>query len=129
MLLYLVCMCVSVCLSAVLGWKQAHVYAIEDSVISIPFGANRGAAESRYIFNVEYISNEANATMLDQRVLISIIYSAIDMEVKVRLPTYNSSDRYTAKNTTLRMAKRLPASLSEAQFIYPEEVTLHVIGE
>ncbi|CAI8044341.1 hypothetical protein GBAR_LOCUS24599 [Geodia barretti] len=48
-------------------------------------------------------------------------------EVKVRLPTYNSSDRYTAKNTTLRMAKRLPASLGEAQFIYPEEVTLHVI--
>ena len=122
-------MCVSVCLSAVLGWKQAHVYAIEDSVISIPFGANRGAAESRSIFNVEYISNEANATMLDQRVLISIIYSAIDIEVKVRLPTYSSSDRYTAKNSTLRMAKQLPASFSEGQFIYPEEVTLHVIGE
>ncbi|CAI8044587.1 hypothetical protein GBAR_LOCUS24714 [Geodia barretti] len=111
----------------VIGWKQAHVYAIEDSVISIPFGANRGAAESRYIFNVEYISNEANATMLDQGDLISIVYSAIDIEVKVRLPRYSSSDRYTAKNTTLRMAKQLPANLSEAQFIYPEEVTLHVI--
>jgi hypothetical protein len=111
----------------VIGWKQAHVYAIEDSVISILFGANRGAAETRYRLNVEYISNEANTTMLDKIVLSRIVYRATDIEVKVRLPRYSSSDRNTAKNTTLRMAKQIPATLGEAQFIYPEEVTLHVV--
>ena len=113
----------------VLGWRKAHLYAVENTNVSFIFGNLRGAAENQYLLKVEYVSNEANADVIKDSHLTGIPYSAIDIEVKVRLPRYNSSDRYTAKNTTLRMAKRLPASLVEAQFIYPEEVTLHVIGE
>ena len=113
----------------VLGWRNAHLYAVENTDVSFIFGNLRGAAENKYRLNVEYISNEANATLLDQSVLSAIVYSATDIEVKVRLPRYSSSDRNTAKNTTLRMATQIPATLGEAQFIYPEEVTLHVVGE
>ena len=113
----------------VLGWRNAHLYAVENTDVSFIFGNLRGAAENQYILNVEYISNEANADVLEDSHLSAIVYSATDIEVKVRLPRYSSSDRNTAKNTTLRMATQRPATLGEAQFIYPEEVTLHVVGE
>ena len=113
----------------VIGWKEAHLYAVEDSVISVHFGANRGAAESRYLFRVEYVANEANVTLRNQGFLNRLVYHASDLDVEVRLPKYSTGDRYSTKNTTLRMAKLHPINLKEAQFIHPQEVTLHVIGE
>ena len=95
----------------VIGWKEAHLYAVEDSVISVHFGANRGAAESRYLFRVEYVANEANVTLLNQGFFNRLVYHASDLDVEVRLPKYSTGDRYSTKNTTLR------TNLEEAQFI------------
>ena len=113
----------------VLGWKKAEVYSVEDTDVSLIFGAIRGAARARYIFNVEIISNEANATLMNPELLSTIDYRAVDIHVGLRVPKYSNSDRSTAKNTTLQMILQQPVSLGEAQFLHPHQVTLHVIGE
>ena len=113
----------------VLGWKKAEVYSVEDTDVSLIFGAIRGAAKGRYIFNVEYQSNEANATLMNPQLLSRVDYMARDVNVGLRLPKYSSSDRSTAKSTTLQMILQQPVSLGEAQFLHPHQVTLHVIGE
>ena len=112
-----------------LGWRKSHVYAVENTDVSLIFGNVRGAAEGQSIWNVEYVSDEANANVLQENYLNSVTYRGNDLNVKVRLPKYSTGDRYITKNTTLRMVRQLPIHLEEAQFIHPQEVTIHIIGE
>ena len=97
---------------------------------SVWFGAVRGSPAAQYLFNVEYMTNEANATVVDENHLSRIDYGLDgDMNVSVRLPKYGASRRYDKKNTTLMMVLRHPASLNDGKFFHPQQVTLHVIGE
>ena len=97
---------------------------------SLWFGAVRGSPAALYLFNVEYMTNEANVTVVNENHLSRIEYGLDgNVNVRVRLPKYGSSSRYDKKNTTLTMVLRHPASLNDGKFFHPHQVTLHVIGE
>ena len=73
--------------------------------------------------------NSPDITLDDPTQLKRIVFDYRDVMVALSVPAYNSSLRYSEKNTTLRMQRFYPESLDAGQFFSPEFVTLHVIGE